>query len=37
MRKAFNLCIGYVFIADPEEAHLIENALSGHGEKAAVR
>ena len=34
MRKVFNLGIGYVFIADPEEAHLIENALSGHGEKA---
>ncbi|MGE4445962.1 MAG: phosphoribosylformylglycinamidine cyclo-ligase [Synergistaceae bacterium] len=34
MRKVFNLGIGYVFIADPEEAHLIEKALSCSGEKA---
>jgi len=34
MRKVFNLGIGFVFIADPDEAHLIEKALSGSGEKA---
>jgi Phosphoribosylaminoimidazole (AIR) synthetase len=33
MRKVFNLGIGYVFIADPDEAHLIENALSGQERK----
>ena len=32
MRKVFNLGIGYVFIVDPDEVHLIEGALSGSGE-----
>jgi phosphoribosylformylglycinamidine cyclo-ligase len=36
MRKVFNLGIGYVFIADPEEAHLIEKALAVSGEKAVL-
>ncbi|MDD4160087.1 MAG: phosphoribosylformylglycinamidine cyclo-ligase [Synergistaceae bacterium] len=34
MRKVFNLGIGFVFIASPDKAQLIEKALSVCGEKA---
>lgn len=34
MRKVFNLGIGFVFIVDPDEAYLIEKALSDSGEVA---
>ena len=34
MRKVFNLGIGFVFIVDPDEAHLVEKALFASGEKA---
>ena len=33
MRKVFNLGIGYVIIVDPDQADLIENALSEFGER----
>lgn len=34
MRKVFNLGIGYVFIANPEDLDAISNALAKAGEKA---